>query len=39
MIKSWKTKLNNWSKVGVIIIQLSKAYDSLIGKPGGIWFR
>ena len=29
MIESWKVKLNNGSKVGVIIIDLSKAFDSL----------
>ena len=29
MIKSWKVKLNNRSKVGVIIMDLSKAFDSL----------
>ena len=28
-IESWKTKLNNGSKVGVIIMDLSKAFDSL----------
>ena len=28
-IESWKAKLNNGSKVGVIIIDLSKAFDSL----------
>ena len=28
-IESWKTKLNNGSKVGVIIIDLLKAFDSL----------
>ena len=45
MIKSWKTKLNNGSKVGLIIMDLLKALVSLnhdlfvIGKTGGIWFR
>ena len=29
IIKSWKAKLNNGSKVGVIIMDLSKAFDSL----------
>ena len=29
MIESWKAKLNNGSKVGVIITDLSKAFDSL----------
>ena len=29
MIESLKTKLNNGSKVGVIIMDLSKAFDSL----------
>ena len=29
MIESWKAKLNNGSKVGVIIMDLSKAFDSL----------
>ena len=29
MIESWKVKLNNRSKVGVIIIELSKTFDSL----------
>ena len=29
MIESWKAKLNNGSKVGVIIMYLSKAFDSL----------
>ena len=29
MIESWKVKLNNVSKVGVIIMNLSKAFDSL----------
>ena len=29
MIESWKVKLNNGSKVGVIIIDLSKAFDRL----------
>ena len=29
MIKPWKAKLNNGSKVGVIIMDLSKAFDSL----------
>ena len=29
MIESWKVKLNNGSKVGVIIIDLSKAFDNL----------
>ena len=29
MIESWKVKLNNGSKVGVIIIDLSKAFDGL----------
>ena len=29
MIESWKVRLNNGSKVGVIIIDLSKAFDSL----------
>ena len=29
MIKSWKAKLNNGSKVEVIIMDLSKAFDSL----------
>ena len=28
-IESWKAKLNNGSKVGVIIMDLSKAFDSL----------
>ena len=28
-IESWKAKLNNVSKLGVIIMDLSKAYDSL----------
>ena len=27
MIESWKAKLNNGSKVGVIIMGLSKAFD------------
>ena len=29
MIESWKAKLNNGSKVGVIIMDLSKTFDSL----------
>ena len=29
MIKFWKVRLNNRSKVGVIIMDLSKAFDSL----------
>ena len=29
MIESWKVRLNNRSKVGVIIMDLSKAFDSL----------
>ena len=29
MIESWKAKLNNWSEVEVIIMDLSKAFDSL----------
>ena len=29
MIEFWKAKLNNGSKVGVIIMDLSKAFDSL----------
>ena len=29
LIESWKAKFNNGSKVGVIIIDLSKAFDSL----------
>ena len=29
MIESWKARLNNGSKVGVIIMDLSKAFDSL----------
>ena len=29
MIESWKLRLNNGSKVGVTIIDLSKAFDSL----------
>ena len=29
MIESWKAKLNNGSKVGVIIMHLSKVFDSL----------
>ena len=29
MIESWKDKLNNGSRVGVIIMDLSKAFDSL----------
>ena len=29
MIESWKAKLNNGSKVGVIIMELSEASDSL----------
>ena len=29
MIEPWKVKLNNRSKVGVIIMDLSKAFDSL----------
>ena len=29
MIESWKAKLNSGSKVGVIITDLSKAFDSL----------
>ena len=29
MIKSWKVRLNNGSKVGVIILDLCKAFDSL----------
>ena len=29
MIVAWKTKLNNESKVGVIIVDLSKTLDSL----------
>ena len=28
-IESWKAKLNNGSKLGVIIMDLSKAFDSL----------
>ena len=29
MIESWKVRLNNGSKVGVLIMDLSKAFDSL----------
>ena len=29
MTKSWKVRLNNESKAGIIIIDLSKAFDSL----------
>ena len=29
MIESWKVRLNNGSNVGVIIMDLSKAFDSL----------
>ena len=29
MIESWKVRLNNGSKVGVIIMDLSKGFDSL----------
>ena len=29
IIKSWKVRINNVSKVGVIIMYLSKAFDSL----------
>ena len=29
MIESWKAKLNNGSKVGIIVMDLSKAFDSL----------
>ena len=29
MIESWKVRINNGSKVGVIILDLSKAFDSL----------
>ena len=29
MTESWKVRLNNGSKVGVIIMDLSKAFDSL----------
>ena len=29
MIESWKVRLNNGSKVGVIIMDLSKTFDSL----------
>ena len=29
MTESWKAKLNNGSKAGVIIMDLSKAFDSL----------
>ena len=29
MIESWKVRLNNGSKVGVVIMNLSKAFDSL----------
>ena len=29
MIESWKVKLNNGSKVGVLIMDLPKAFDSL----------
>ena len=29
MIETWKAKLKNRSKVGVIIMDLSKAFDSL----------
>ena len=29
MIESWKAKLNNGSKFGVIIMNFSKAFDSL----------
>ena len=44
MIESWKAKLNNGSKVGVIIMDLSKTFDSLnhdllVAKTGSIWFR
>ena len=44
-IESWKAKLNNVSKLGVLIMDLSKAYDSLnhdflLSKLGAyIWFR
>ena len=44
MIKSWKVRLNNRSKVGVIIMNVSKAFDSLnhellLEKPTAYWFR
>ena len=44
MIESWKAKFNNGSKVVVIIMELSKAFDSLnhdlsLSKTKGIWFR
>ena len=29
MIESWKVKLNKRSKVGTVIMDLSKAFDSL----------
>ena len=29
MIESWKARVNNGSKVGVIIMDLSKVFDSL----------
>ena len=29
MIENWKTQLNNKSKVGVVIMDLSKAFDTL----------
>ena len=38
MIEFWEPNLNNGLWVGVITIELSKAFDSLVGKPGGIWF-
>ena len=44
MIESWKIRLNDGSKVGVIIMDLSKAFDNLnhellLTKRKGIWFR
>ena len=44
MIESWKIRLSNESKVGVIIMDLFKAFDSLkhellLAKLKACWFR
>ena len=44
MIESWKIRLSNGSKVGVIIMDLFKAFDSLkhellLAKLKACWFR
>ena len=43
MIENWKTQLNNESKIGVVIMDLSKALDTepktINCKIESLWFR